>query len=81
MYYVYLLKSQKNLYRTYIGFTTNLGQRLKAHNAGKCINTCKDRPWVLVTYLAFVSEEKAIDFEKYIKSGSGYAFAKKRLWS
>jgi hypothetical protein len=30
--------------------------------------------------VAFESQEKAIDFEKYIKVGSGSAFAKKRFW-
>jgi putative endonuclease len=31
------------------------------------------------TYIAFMDEKKAFEFEKYLKSGSGRAFAKKRL--
>ncbi len=37
-------------------------------------------PWKLVTYIAFSDERKAETFERYLKSGSGHAFAKKRLW-
>ncbi len=65
---------------TYIGYTNNLKQRYKAHNAGDSIHTQKYRPWKLITYLAFESEKKAREFEKYIKVGSGHAFAKRRLW-
>lgn len=78
MYYVNLLRSLKNPSRTYIGVTTNLKQRLVTHNSGGSINTKLDRPWKLVVYLAFDSEQK--EFEKYIKVGSGHAFAKKRFW-
>lgn len=80
MYYVYLLKSLKNPSKKYIGYTTNIDQRLEVHNSGGSIYTKPDRPWKLITYLAFDSEQKAIEFEKYIKIGSGYAFAKRRLW-
>jgi putative endonuclease len=37
-------------------------------------------PWRLVTYVAFSDEQKAESFERYLKSGSGHAFARKRLW-
>ena len=80
MHYVYLLRSLKNSSKTYVGSTTDLNQRLETHNSGGSIHTQKDRPWELVMYLAFASEEKARDFERYIKIGSGHAFAKKRLW-
>lgn len=80
MYYVYLLRSLKSPSATYIGFTTNIQQRLETHNSGGSAHTKTNRPWKLVTYVAFDSEEKAINFEKYIKIGSGHAFAKKRFW-
>lgn len=79
MYYVYLLRSLKNQNETYIGFTINLKQRLEKHNSGGSNFTSEHRPWEIVTYIAFKSENKAISFEKYLKFGSGYAFAKKRL--
>jgi putative endonuclease len=80
MYYVYLIRSINDPHQTYIGYTTNIDERLKAHNSGDSPHTSKYKPWELITYLAFTSEQKALDFEKYIKIGSGYAFAKKRLW-
>jgi putative endonuclease len=33
-----------------------------------------------VTYVAFDDELRAREFEYYLKSGSGRAFANKRLW-
>jgi len=80
MYYVYLLRSVNNSQKTYVGYTANLKARLQKHNEGGSVHTAKYRPWRLVVYLAFDSEEKALSFEKYIKVGSGYAFAKKRFW-
>jgi putative endonuclease len=47
---------------------------------GRSPHTAKYKPWKLVAYVAFSNEEKALAFEKYIKSGSGRAFAEKRLW-
>ena len=80
MYYVYLLKSLQFPDKTYIGFTNNLEQRLEKHNNGASIHTSDHRPWKLVTYIWFDDKQKAISFEKYLKVGSGHAFAKKRLW-
>lgn len=80
MYYVYLIRSINDPSKTYIGSTINLKQRLETHNSGGSTYTQKDRPWHLVAYLAFDSEKKAVSFEKYIKVGSGHAFAKKRFW-
>ncbi len=64
----------------YVGYTTNLEQRLETHNSGWSIHTAKYRPWKLVMYLGFVEQEKAKEFERYLKSQSERAFAKKRLW-
>lgn len=80
MYYVYFLRSLNDSSKTYIGYTTHLKQRVETHNSGGSIYTEKDRPWKLIAYIAFDSEEKTKSFEKYIKIGSGHAFAKKRLW-
>lgn len=80
MYYVYLLESEVFGGQRYIGLTTDLKRRLADHNAGKSSHTSKYTPWRLVTYVAFSDVEKARAFERYLKSGSGHAFAKKRLW-
>ncbi len=80
MHYVYLLESEAFGGQRYIGLTTDLKQRLADHNGGKSPHTSKFLPWRLVTYVAFSDIEKARAFERYLKSGSGHAFAKKRLW-
>jgi predicted GIY-YIG superfamily endonuclease len=80
MFYVYLLRSSAFPEQTYIGFTEDLKQRLSDHNAGKSIHTSKFAPWELVNYHAFVNKRRAQQFEHYLKTGSGQAFAKKRFW-
>ncbi len=77
--YVYLLRSESDPTKTYVGMTSDLRNRLEAHNAGKAKHTSKHYPWVLETYLAFSDHEKALRFEKYLKSSSGIAFSNKRL--
>lgn len=80
MRYVYLLKSESFVGQRYVGLTSDLKHRLAEHNAGKSSHTSKYAPWKLETYVAFSDENKAEAFERYLKSGSGHAFAKKRLW-
>ena len=77
---VYLIRSLSAPDQRYVGVTSNLEARLRAHNAGESPHTSKYRPWALVTYVCFQDEQRAIDFERYLKSGSGHAFANKRLW-
>lgn len=78
--YVYLLESIDHPGQHYIGLSGDLRTRLAAHNAGQSSHTAKFKPWRLVTYMAFTDPEKAKAFERYLKSGSGHAFARKRLW-
>ena len=80
MRYVYLLQSEAFAGQRYVGVTSDLRRRILDHNAGKSPHTSKYGPWKLVTYVAFSDEQKAETFERYLKSGSGHAFAKKRLW-
>ena len=80
MYYVYLIKSLSVTRERYVGITTNLEQRLREHNAGKSVHTSKFKPWKLTTYVGFTERAKAEAFERHLKSGSGHAFARKRLW-
>jgi predicted GIY-YIG superfamily endonuclease len=79
MKYVYLLQSISHPDQNYVGLADDLRTRLKVHNAGGSPHTSKFRPWRLVTYVAFSDPAKAVAFERYMKSGSGRAFAKKRL--
>lgn len=80
MHYVYLIRSIAVPDRTCIGFTSDLKQRMGAHNSGGSKHTAKYMPWELVSYHAFADETKARAFEYYLKTGSGQAFAKKRFW-
>jgi predicted GIY-YIG superfamily endonuclease len=63
-----------------MGLTSNVKTRLAAHNAGQSPHTSKYRPWRLCVALAFADCEKAIAFEQYLKTGSGWAFAKRHFW-
>jgi predicted GIY-YIG superfamily endonuclease len=78
-YYVYILESKKDPARHYTGFTTDLQSRLEKHNAGSVPHSTKHRPWVIKTAIAFSNEEQALDFERYLKSHAGRAFAKKHF--
>ena len=79
MYYVYILKSQVVPDKIYIGFTINLEERLKSHNAKKSLFSKRYAPWEVFSYTVFHEKSKAMKFEKYLKSGSGFAFLKKHL--
>jgi putative endonuclease len=78
MKYVYILENHDSEH-FYVGITDDLRARLTKHDAGEVTHTSKYKPWRLKTYVAFSDEERAIAFEKYLKSGSGRAFANKRL--
>ena len=80
MYYVYLIQSIKYPEKKYIGYTRNLKERLKTHNCAGFKHTTRYRPWKVVMYLAFEDLDRAVSFEKYLKSGSGYSFSQKRFW-
>jgi putative endonuclease len=79
MTYVYILESVDSPERHYVGVTDDLRSRLQKHNAGDVSHTSKFRPWRIKTYIAFSDEYRALAFERYLKSGSGRAFAKARL--
>lgn len=78
MYYVYILQSKKDNSH-YIGVTADLKNRLRKHNSGKAKYSNTKRPYKIIWYGAFFEKELAYNFERYLKSSSGYAFAKKHL--
>lgn len=78
MYYVYILWSSKSK-NFYYGYTKDLKKRLQEHNNGLSKSTAPCVPWKLVFYGAFETKKLAEDFEQYIKTGSGKAFAYKRF--
>jgi predicted GIY-YIG superfamily endonuclease len=79
MWYVYIIRSVSSPEQEYTGTTADLKQRVADHNAGRSSHTAKYMPWVLLWYAAFREKHSALEFEKYLKSHSGRAFAKKRL--
>ncbi len=79
MHYVYLLESLSKTGLHYVGYTADLKIRLVSHNAGQNTSTAPNRPWSLVGYFAFPNERKALNFEKYLKSGSGRTFARRHF--
>lgn len=79
MWYVYIIRSVSFPNQEYSGASADLRQRIADHNAGKSKHTAKFVPWELVWYSAFPDKYRALQFEKYLKSHSGRAFARKRL--
>jgi len=77
-YFVYIIRSESRS-KTYTGFTTDLDRRIQQHNDNLGGYTKSRGPWRLVWYCVFSERDLAENFERYLKGGSGYAFAKKRL--
>lgn len=78
MYYVYILQSERDG-SYYTGLASDLKSRLQEHNERKSKYSSTKAPFHLIWYCAFPSKAKAASFERYLKSGSGFAFARKRL--
>ena len=76
---VYILRSLSEPKRPYIGLTSDVHARLADHNAGRCPHTARYRPWQLHLTIELPDEPRAIEFERYLKSGSGRAFAKRHF--
>lgn len=76
--FFYILRSLSRSDRYYVGVTPNVVDRLTAHNE-HLANTARYRPWRMNVILEFATEEIALRFAKYFKSGSGRAFAKKQF--
>jgi predicted GIY-YIG superfamily endonuclease len=77
MYFVYILSLSNN--QQYVGFTEDIKQRISDHNSGKCNTTVKYRPIKLIWYCTFSNKKKALNFEKYLKSGSGAEFRRRHF--
>jgi len=73
-YYVYILQSESNPERFDTGFTDDIESRLREHNQSRCKHTSKFIPWRIKTAVVFADREKAMEFEKYLKTSSGRAF-------
>jgi putative endonuclease len=77
---LHLRNSKRRFSRaTLSGHALDLKVRLAEHNQGKCPHTSKYKPWRIKFYAAFETLELAQAFERYLKSGSGHAFAKRHF--
>jgi putative endonuclease len=82
MFHVYLLRSVAHPQMTYVGFTTkDVRLRMDEHNRGLTTTTAPHIPWSIEVIITFRDRNKAEQFEKYLKNGSGYVFAKRHFWS
>jgi len=79
MFYTYILKNTTTG-RYYVGFTPDLKKRLEKHKGGLVISTKSNLNYDLEWYCAFKTKKQALNFERYLKTGSGIAFMKKRFF-
>jgi putative endonuclease len=79
LHFVYILQSLADPNQIDTGVCADVQARLGAHNAGQSPHTAKFKPWRLLSCHWFDRQEAATAFERYLKSGSGRAFAGKRL--
>lgn len=77
--FVYVLRSQVNPSRHYSGIASNVRRRVDTHNSCGSQHTAQFRPWYMVAAVEFSSQDSAVRFERYLKSGSGRAFAKRHF--
>lgn len=78
-YYVYVIENDQDL-SWYIGFTSDLKNRLKEHNSGKSSYTAKKKgKWRIIYAECYLSRKDALGREKFLKSGSGRMFLKKQM--
>ena len=80
MYYVYVLKSQKDD-KNYVGYTKNLKLRFEEHQKGRVESTRNRRPFELIYYEACLNQQDATHREKYLKTHYGKMFIRNRLKS
>jgi len=64
MYYVYVIRNECS--ENYIGYSSDLKARFKAHNEGQNPSTRNQR-WTLIYYEAYASQEAARDREPILK--------------
>jgi predicted GIY-YIG superfamily endonuclease len=77
--FVYVIRSVSNPDHYYVGLTSDVRQRLEWHNAESGGHTARYRPWAISVIVEFADEVRADAFERYLKSGSGRAFAKRHF--
>lgn len=77
--FVYVLRSERDPARHYVGVTSDVDERLAWHNSHLAGYTVHHQPWRVIVSVEFPDAQAAARFEKYLKSGSGRAFAKRHF--
>jgi putative endonuclease len=77
-YYVYFLKSVLYPDKHYIGFTTDIKNRLERHNSKQVVSTKKYAPWRIIYAESYINKKDALGREKFLKSGSGWKYLRKQ---
>src|SRR5688572_23263510 len=77
--FVYILKSTTYADEYYVGATCDVVARLERHNAGQTSHTARYRPWRTLVVIEFDDEAPALEFERYLKTGSGREFARRHF--
>ena len=80
MWYVYIIESIEQDF-LYVGRTWNVEKRLVEHNDRLVQSTKHYAPFELNAYVAVKTKQRAMELEKYFKTGSGKAVLKKRILS
>lgn len=76
--YLCILRSTKDN-KLYIGFTDDLIKRIAHHKKGLVASTKNRLPLELIYYEGCLNKHKAIEREKYFKTGYGRRFLKNRI--
>ena len=77
-FYVYILISLKDN-NIYIGFTSNIINRIKRHNKGFVKSTKSRRPFKLIYLEKYYDRQQALGREKYLKTTQGRRFIYKGI--
>ncbi len=77
--FVYILKSTVTPHEYYVGVTSDPKARLAQHNDGSSPHTARHRPWKTLVVIEFDEEQPALEFERYLKTGSGREFARRHF--
>jgi len=77
--FVYVVESEAIAGRHYTGLSSDPVERLDRHNAGLSIHMRTFRPWQLLVSIEFADTSTVTGFARYMKTGSGRAFAKRHF--
>ena len=78
MYHLYIIKSV-NIGRLYVGYTEDLTDRLRKHNAGSVKSTKAYKPYKIIYTESFPDKTSARKRELFLKSGQGRKWIKENI--